>query len=176
MRILSELILFQKCDSCEILPPAPAQFADSSPEEINKVSIWWKLNIISLLGDLRKHACVCGGDWFVISERSRECGREGRHEDDKILTSPLERWATSPHLLDSWKHFICVPSYPSKAKIYIGCVFIFSSLDCCDRREKEDKREQMREKLVRGGKNTKQVTWFLGFLDATFWLQFFRKV
>jgi len=25
-----------KCDSCEILPPAPAQFADSSPEEMNK--------------------------------------------------------------------------------------------------------------------------------------------
>ena len=112
----------------------------------------------SPLGDPRKYACVCGGDWFLISEHSRECGREGRHEDDKILTSPLERWATSPHLLDSWKHFICVPSYPSKAKIYIGCVFIFSSLDCCDRREKEDKREQMREKLVRGGKNTKQTS------------------
>ena len=31
---------FQKCDSCDILPPAPAQFADSSPEEMNKVLIW----------------------------------------------------------------------------------------------------------------------------------------
>ena len=30
--------LLQKCDPCEILPPAPAQFADSSPEEMNKVS------------------------------------------------------------------------------------------------------------------------------------------
>ena len=30
--------LLQKCDPCDILPPAPAQFADSSPEEMNKVS------------------------------------------------------------------------------------------------------------------------------------------
>ena len=29
--------LLQKCDPCDILPPAPAQFADSSPEEMNKV-------------------------------------------------------------------------------------------------------------------------------------------
>jgi len=28
----------EKCDPCEILPPAPAQFADSSPEEMNKAS------------------------------------------------------------------------------------------------------------------------------------------
>ena len=39
---VSIVLLFQKCDSCEILPPAPAQFADSSPEEMNKVIPIWE--------------------------------------------------------------------------------------------------------------------------------------
>lgn len=36
IRFTSPALETEKCDSCEILPPAPAQFADSSPEEMNK--------------------------------------------------------------------------------------------------------------------------------------------
>ena len=44
--------LLQKCDPCDILPPAPAQFADSSPEEMNKVSDSKLLKINLFIGRL----------------------------------------------------------------------------------------------------------------------------
>ena len=66
--------LLQKCDPCEILPPAPAQFADSSPEEMNKVSDSKLLKNQSFLSEDFKHQSNIYQSKTTIVPGFRECG------------------------------------------------------------------------------------------------------
>ena len=64
--------LLQKCDPCEILPPAPAQFADSSPEEMNKVSD--SKMVLEKLSEDFKHQRNIYQSKTTIVPGFRECG------------------------------------------------------------------------------------------------------
>ena len=85
--------LLQKCDPCDILPPAPAQFADSSPEEMNKVS---DSKIVKksrcFYQKTFKHQRDIYQSKTTIVTGFRECGGgEGGYEDDKVLSSKTLR-------------------------------------------------------------------------------------
>ena len=114
--------MFQKCESCEILPPAPAQFADSSPEEMNKVIPIWETTFnLSTYQVSRneqgphlinqfflKHACVCVWRWLICHFRAQIMWwwrSTWRWQDFDSSTSKMGR----SHPLDVCEeHFICV--------------------------------------------------------------------
>ena len=184
---------FQKCDSCEILPPAPAQFADSSPEEMNKVSIWSNDETISMPVSWVKTS-RCAGEWLnYFRARIMWSWRlTWRWQDFDFLSHSNPKIGQPTHWLLRTFH-LC--SFLSKATLAVLSLH-FSSLDLwgAGRRiaavggSRKDKRGQMREKFLGkrkalGGKSQTSDTWctihicsphfaFSQHNNHWFWLQF----
>ena len=135
------MLRFQKCGSCEILPPAPAQFADSSPEEMNKVLIWPNDNILYQL--LVSNLLFQSPDNVVVKVDMKMT----RFWLLSCSTSKMGQRLKTLHLCSflselGYMHWLCY--------LFIHLLWIVVKIVVIQREDKrENKRGQMRGKFLR---------------------------